>query len=471
MKAITHPPREASDWLSPIIIKELRQGMRGRVFLGSFLLIQVAMMFCASGALVAASVTANNQFNFFSGLFWFITSIPLLVILPWMGLGVLGNEIKGNSLELVYLTRLTPWRIVTGKWAALFAQSLLFVFSVLPYLVLRYFLGGVDLVHELAILGLLLVFCGVFTAITVGFSAHHTWMVRGGLVFFLLFGLGALLETLFSPVSMPWFSSAGGIDRSPWVLLAVFVPLALLLMFELGTAKIAPAAEPRSFQLRALGLAFLAGAGVLELAGEGSGIPLILAAPPLLLIGLFSLCENPRWIRSIYAPYVRRGVVGKTAGRFLFYPGWQSATTYTLVVMVLFGSLAMRHVTPDDGLQLALLVALSGLIFPVALTRAIRPRTTYGLAWFLGAHIGMLFLAIMVSVLDQAGVIEAAILVGLLPTCLALLLFWDILPSHDYGLYTTITIAMIGVSLVILFWRALPLIPSVRKMERQTLST
>src|SRR5690554_4672245 len=101
--------RDASDWLSPIIVKELRQGMRGRVFLGSFLLIQVAMMVCASGGLVAASLTSVDQFRFFSGLFWVIIGVPLLIIIPSLGNASLRSELQANSLELVYLTRLTPW--------------------------------------------------------------------------------------------------------------------------------------------------------------------------------------------------------------------------------------------------------------------------------------------------------------------------------------------------------------------------
>ena len=33
-----------SDWLSPILVKELRQGLKSRVFAGSFIVMQVVMI-------------------------------------------------------------------------------------------------------------------------------------------------------------------------------------------------------------------------------------------------------------------------------------------------------------------------------------------------------------------------------------------------------------------------------------------
>lgn len=465
--ATTHSAREASDWLSPIIVKELRQGMRGRVFLGSFLLIQVAMMFCTSGALVAASVSSGGQLEFFSGLFWFIIAVPLLGILPFIGNGALGNEIKANSLELVYLTRLTPWRIVAGKWAALFAQGLLFVFSVLPYLVLRYFLGGVDLVTELAALAFLLVFSVCLTAVTVGFSAHNTWIVRGGLILFLFFGLGAAVEAYFiGAAGVFGFTGGGGIDQNPYVLLAVFVPLGLLLMFEIGTSKIAPPAESRSFHLRALGMLFLAVAALIDFAGDRSGLPLGLVAPALFVICLFSLCESPRWIRSIYVPYTRRGPLARACGRLFFYPGWPSAVIYTTLMSAVFSTLVYKHSGAFDGFPLSLLLVYSGLLFPVAVTRFMRPATPFGFAWFLSIHLGMLFLAILVTVLTQTGLIEAAVLVGFLPTSLALLLAWEVLPATDLTIYTAITAVVIGISVAVLLIRGVPLLSSFREMEQ-----
>ena len=79
-----------------------------------------------------------------------MVAVPTLLIIPISALNAIGSEIRGNTLELIFLTRLTALRIVVGKWFALFAQSLLLVCAVLPYLVLRYFMGGVNLTSRVA---------------------------------------------------------------------------------------------------------------------------------------------------------------------------------------------------------------------------------------------------------------------------------------------------------------------------------
>ena len=87
-----------------------------------------------------------------------------------VSLGAVGNERKANTLELIFLTRLTARRILTGKWLALVAQTVLLVCAVLPYAVLRYFLGSVDLGAELTAIALLLLGSAVLSGVAVGFS-------------------------------------------------------------------------------------------------------------------------------------------------------------------------------------------------------------------------------------------------------------------------------------------------------------
>src|ERR1043165_446027 len=130
-----------------MLVKELRQGMRSRLFVISFLLVQAAMILVAVLGLYAA--VNKEETSEVSGLFWAILGAPLLIIMPMSGLGAVGNERKTNTLEPIFLTRLTARRILTGKWLALVAQTVLLVCAILPYAVLRYFLGGVDLGAEL----------------------------------------------------------------------------------------------------------------------------------------------------------------------------------------------------------------------------------------------------------------------------------------------------------------------------------
>src|SRR5271163_850828 len=122
--------KDFGDWLSPILVKEIRQGFRSRVFVSAFLLIQGLMIFCVVLGLVFAAGDFTEGSSVF---FWIIICLPLLLIMPSHGFGTIGNEIKGNTMELLFLTRLSAWRIVAGKWTAIVAQTILIVCSILPY--------------------------------------------------------------------------------------------------------------------------------------------------------------------------------------------------------------------------------------------------------------------------------------------------------------------------------------------------
>ncbi len=73
-----------------------------------------------------------------SGFFWTLVALPLVLILPWTGLGAISGEHRANTLDLMFLTRLSAWRILLGKWIAIVAQAVLLLAAVLPYVVLRY---------------------------------------------------------------------------------------------------------------------------------------------------------------------------------------------------------------------------------------------------------------------------------------------------------------------------------------------
>ena len=117
------PPRaDFADWLSPMLVKELRQGVRTRVFVLLFILLQLLMLL----DLVAEPARRRHRAGRLGRHGVFLDhggGCPSLVILPIGGLNAVGGEIKANTLELIFLTRLTAFRIVFGKWCALFAQS------------------------------------------------------------------------------------------------------------------------------------------------------------------------------------------------------------------------------------------------------------------------------------------------------------------------------------------------------------
>src|SRR5438309_1669501 len=109
-----------ADWLSPMLVKELRQGVRNRLFVTTFILLQGAMLLTMAMTLLDAGDGSRSDSTMF---FWGILGVGILVILPLGGLNAIGGELKANTLELIFLTRLTALRIVAGKWLAILAQA------------------------------------------------------------------------------------------------------------------------------------------------------------------------------------------------------------------------------------------------------------------------------------------------------------------------------------------------------------
>lgn len=142
---------DASDLLSPVLVKELRQGLRSRLF---------ALPFMAMPGLLAIAVSLRTLLDdddgrIASALFWACAAVPLAVLVVAAFASVRG-EIRGQTYELMTITALSPWRIVLGKWVAVSLQLFLIATTVLPFVLLRYFLGGIELVDDLTALSDLL---------------------------------------------------------------------------------------------------------------------------------------------------------------------------------------------------------------------------------------------------------------------------------------------------------------------------
>ncbi len=374
-------PRRAdfADWLSPMLVKELRQGVRTRVFVLLFILLQVFMLLdLVLSLLVAASGVSASEGTFF---FWLMVAVPTLLIIPLSGLNAIGGEIKGNTLELIFLTRLTAFRIVVGKWLALFGQVLLLVCAALPYLVLRYFMGGVNLANELFLLGMMLVGSALLIAIATGVSAFPTRLVRplSVLLGLIAFYWGAIF---FVEVFMRGRMTSSLPDLTTILTVLVSGAILILLALDMGAARIAPPAENHSATMRLLTLAGLGLAAVTSIFSRRfTGISFgafVVAA----IVCAVAVCEEPRAIPSLYRPFARRGWPGRMVGRF-FYPGWHTGTLFLLGMFVAFAALFARERMFFNDETVARFVALVGtLLLPVALVRTVFRRANRPAAIF-----------------------------------------------------------------------------------------
>jgi hypothetical protein len=415
------------DWLSPMLVKELRQGMRSRVFVAAFYLTQLLMILSTVFSLLAASNADNpvgSIFGFLNWLFWFMVSMPLLFVMPLLGFGALHAEIKARTLELVFLTRLSAWRIVAGKWAALMAETLLLVCSVLPYVILRYFLGGVDILEDLQGLFFLLVASALLTATTLAMSPYESKLLRALFILGLVFVFQSLIGILLAWAA---FSGSGVSSSSSipawqvYVVLLAFVPALIFLALEIAASRIAPPAENHAVRKRLVGIYLVVIVPVLAFVAPSAkglhGIALLFLAA-VIVDGLAEPLESLRVVRH---PFERLGKTGRALSLF-FAPGWASASWYVLLVASLGAAMLYSQSQLNDATKVLEYVSYLGtLIFPAALIRLFKPSTQYFLAFYIGLH--ALLVAVTLFVGMTAGITNEPLTRWLcpIPNCVFLL--------------------------------------------------
>jgi hypothetical protein len=450
-----------ADWLSPMLVKELRQGMRSRIFLAAFYLTQLLMILSTAFSLIAASRTdtaPGNLFGFVSGLFWFMVSVPLLFVMPLLGFGALHTEMKAGTLELVFLTRLSAWRIVAGKWTALMAETLLLVCAVLPYVMLRYFLGGVDIIEDLQSLFFLLLASSLLTATTLAMSSYESKLLRALFIIGLIFAFQFLIGILFTWMAFTRTGVSSSSVLPTWqiyLVLLAFVPAFIVLALEIAASRIAPPAENHAVRKRLIGLYLLLIAPALTLvlgsANGVCGISLLFLA----VVVVDALAEPQETLRAVYHPFLRMARPGRLLSLF-FTPGWASASWYVLLLVGLGGVMLLFQGRLNDAEQMLEYVSyLGSLVFPAALIRLFMPNTRFFLGFYLGLQV--LFAAATLLVGMISGISNEPMTAWLcpIPSCVFLLNAVEEVKSGEVTEFLAVTGLVTAASLGILLARSI----------------
>jgi hypothetical protein len=334
------PLRDFSDRLSPMLVKELRHGLRTKTFIALLTVFQVLMMMVVSAGIAGGDNQAVSNF------FWSINLFALLLALPVRGFGLLAGEAKEGTMDMLTLTSISSFRIVYGKWLAMFSQSLLLACSLLPYMVARYYIGGVEIVQESLALTVAVLGSAVASAAFIAFSSQRSIVLRLFLSAGILFALMPLTSFVFilindsgrmlrEMVSLDW------VEQTEIVVGIIVVTIYLVYaLLALGASRIAPLSENHSTIKRIVHLVML------TLLSAAGGILLMEPNPELFLwayipsivmtciVGLDLLTEEMPQFPSVVQGAVDKGIFATLLGR-LFYPGWCSgAFLYTLFVVM-----------------------------------------------------------------------------------------------------------------------------------------
>jgi ABC-type transport system involved in multi-copper enzyme maturation permease subunit len=321
--------------VNPIVVKEVRQGLRTRVFWVFFSLMLLA---CLTIALIAFAVggagTSNLGQATFTAFFCCLGCVEFFVI-PYSAYRSMAREREEETWVLLTLTGLGPRRILAGKIGSFSMQGVLYASAAAPFLLFSYYLNGIDLpTIVLAVLAAaaLQVF---LTATAVSVATLATTRLVRGLLHFLLLGflLWSLVTGVAAAVTLANQFTQGVTKDAFWVAAAASLFALVtwgLLFFELAAARLSLPTEsyargPRTvWMVQVLGGAgFLAlgahVAGEAELLGVGSMLVSVYVAisGTLALADVDGMAKNHRrsaghW--SLLRPGALRGLATQVLG-------------------------------------------------------------------------------------------------------------------------------------------------------------
>jgi len=450
-KSTSWPGDDFPAWISPMLVKELRQGVQSGAFAWTFILLQAAMFLLMTFWVLNRSTGQQSRLDvnqLFHGFFWSLFGFAAAVILPVRAAGSMTAERVGNTLDLLRLTHLSSTQIVVGKWLAVMAQVLLIATAVLPYLVLQYFFGGLDIVADLFSFVVVLLVAAVMTAGSLA-AAGQSPLTRGLLTAFLFIAvpnfLGGFGSVLGTAVLSPW-------SAIPAILVVAALLTAVMLIY--AAAAIAPPAENHACRVRLLalvatGLAMAAGAWFGPISAS-----FVIVVTVLLVAGIAiaELTSDPVELASIHAPFARLGLFGRPAAMVLT-PGWATAICFTLLAapflgLAVFGGFPGLPLTARIPEKFVLGVA--AILFPLSLMLRFAAGKTRRLV-FIGVQIFSLVIFFLQSPLGFSNTAAVEIfraLTNLLPLAAFLNLLTQEATSSNFEPMFALALGTTALSLV-----------------------
>lgn len=346
----------AGDAMNPILVKETRQALKSRQFVGTFsVLLFAALAWTIVGSLwlMPGIYTSPSAPQMLVG-YYLVLALPMLIVVPLAAYRSLEGEIDDGTLELLSITVLSPWQIVLGKLASAMLQMLLYFVALFPCVAYAYTLRGVDLPTTMLMMGILLV-AGVLLTIVALFFAPLA-RTRTGRIVTLLAVMALLLAAEwvlgYLVISMILEGNPVSGDVLFFMVIAtVAIASGLGHLFLTATAaQLTPESENRSTHIRVsmmilsaivVGLAGLAMAlfrGTEDsLNGEADIVLLFMGA--LALAGLWTVC-SPMMAgeSSIMTPRIRRELPKSFLARATLTwltPGPASGLVFAVVNIVL----------------------------------------------------------------------------------------------------------------------------------------
>lgn len=338
-----------SDRLSPMVVKEVRQMVRGREFSYSFLLALVAGLLVAFiGLASAGNVTGGAGRPIFSALMVCLIMLGLVVV-PLGAFNALRTERSDHTLDLITQTSLTPRRIVLGKLLTQGVKLVTLFAGLAPFVAMSFLLGGVDLLTILVGLALLFLWSMWVCAVCLFVSAAAASRAVSGILFAVMTVGFFVLIGRFNYLWMPMLGMGGGFyspatTASVWWTIAGTTAFCLISMANfvlLAENRLSHPVEDRSTALRVgffIQFLFIVTVVVSPLLVHAAGYTTSDAAMSLGLLGGFQIALVSIFSTTEDMALSRRVIrnIKPSLGRpwAVFRPGGGRATAWVMLQML-----------------------------------------------------------------------------------------------------------------------------------------
>ena len=245
----------ATTWLNPILVKEARQSLKSKQFVVTFFLLLTASCLWTVMAIVFNSpevyyVPSGDEVM---GGYFVILSVSMFAFVPIVAFRSLAAELDEGTYEMLAITRLSAWGIVTGKMNSAMLQMLIYFAAIVPCLAFTYLLRGIGI----STIALCIVIAFVVATVLTSFALALSTVAKGRtLQTFLLVGLVALIVMVeFTCCGLVFDAVIPGRWSGTWFGFTSGFGMALsfvVLFLAAAAASIAPMTENRSTRLRAI---------------------------------------------------------------------------------------------------------------------------------------------------------------------------------------------------------------------------
>jgi hypothetical protein len=248
------------EWeLNPVVIKELRQAVRSWAITGMLLLFLIVLFITSLGFLVTQSFDVNENMQLggtmFSSFMVILAGASVFFIPLYVGVRV-AAERQENNPDLLYVSTLSPTRIVRGKFLCGAYVALLFFSACMPFMAFTNLLRGVDLPTVFFILFYLFLVVCAANMIAIFFACLP--MSRPFKILLVIYGFFQSFGLIVPLVGISFNLMRSGVGtmmagRDFWISTLTFVGVGLAitgLFFVLSVALISPPSANRALPVR-----------------------------------------------------------------------------------------------------------------------------------------------------------------------------------------------------------------------------